>query len=57
MTAGMFCHRLRGATHHDLSTFIAAFWTEIDDPVCATDHIEVVFRYPKILVGILDFED
>jgi len=45
-------HLLRGARHHDFAPLITAYRTEIDDQVGVADHIEVVLRYPKILVGI-----
>jgi len=48
----MLRHLLRGCADHDLSALIAPFWTKIDDPVGAADHIEVVFNHSKILVGI-----
>ncbi len=52
MTGGMLCHRFRSAHHHDLASLISAIGSEINDPVGTADHIEVVLRYPKILVGI-----
>ena len=52
MGGGMLRHLLRGARHDDLSSLVAPFGTEIHDPVGTADHIEVVLRYPKILVGI-----
>ena len=54
MTAGMLCHRLRGTNNHDLSALVAPFWTEIDDPVGTTNHIEVVLRRQEIVVVIKD---
>jgi hypothetical protein len=49
---GMSGYLFRGARHHDLAPLIAAIRTEINNPIGAADHIEVVLRYPKILVGI-----
>jgi len=48
----MLRHLFWGARHHDLSALVAAFGSQIDDPVGAANHIEVVLRYPKILVEI-----
>ena len=45
MAGGMLCHRLRGAHHHDLTALIAAFWSQVNHPVAATDHIEVVLDH------------
>ena len=44
MRGGMLCHLLWGATRHDLTALIAAFWSQIDDPVGAANHVEVVLR-------------
>jgi len=49
---GMLRHLFWRATRHDLPALVAPFWTQIDDPVGAADHVEVVLRYPKILVEI-----
>ena len=38
MGRGMGCHLLWGATRHDLTALVAAFWSQIDDPVEAADH-------------------
>ena len=46
MTSGMLCHRFRGTHHHDLSSLISPIRSEINDPVGATDHIQVVLDYP-----------
>jgi hypothetical protein len=48
----MLRHLLRGSADHDLPALVAPFWTKIDDPVGAADHIEVVLRYSKISVQI-----
>jgi len=45
MAGGMLCHRFRGAADHDLTTLVTAFWTQIDDPVGAADHVEVVLDH------------
>jgi len=42
MASGMLLHLFRRACHHDLVALIAAFWAQIDHPVAAADHIEVV---------------
>jgi hypothetical protein len=52
MRGGMLRHFLRGSCHHDLPALVAAFGAQIDDPVGAADHIEVVLRYSKILIGV-----
>jgi len=44
---GMGSHLLWRSRDHDLAAPVAAFWTEIDDPVRAADHIEVVLNYHK----------
>ena len=46
MTSGMLCQRFRGAHHHDLAALIAAFWSQVNDPVAAADHIEVAAFQP-----------
>jgi hypothetical protein len=43
----MLRHLLWGATHDDLTAFIATLWTEIDDPIGTSNHIEVVLRHHK----------
>jgi predicted ATP-grasp superfamily ATP-dependent carboligase len=48
---------LWGARHQDLPALVAAFRTEIDDPVGATDHIEVVLDHQKIAVSIKDLKE
>ncbi len=40
---GMSRRRLRGSRHPDLAPFAATVRTEIDDPIGAADHVEVVF--------------
>ncbi len=45
VTGGMVRHLLWGAAHHDLTTLVAAFWTQIDDPVGAADHVKVVLDH------------
>ena len=50
--ARMFRDLFGGAGHHNLSTLVTTLGTEVDDPVGAANHIQVVLRYPKILVGI-----
>ena len=52
VTGGMLGNLFWGARDHDLSSLVSPFWTEIHDPVGTANHIEVVLRYPKILVGI-----
>jgi hypothetical protein len=52
MGGGILRHLLRGAADHDLSALVTGFWTEINDPVGTANDVEVVLRYPKILVGI-----
>ena len=38
-------HFLRRALRHDLSAVIARVRTEVNDPVCRFDHVEVVFDH------------
>ena len=57
VAGGMFSYLFWGANGNNFTAPVPPLGAEIDDPVGATDHVEVVFRYPKILVGILDFED
>ena len=45
MARGMLHHLLRRARPHDLATLISAFWTEIDHPDTAADHIAGVLNY------------
>ena len=45
MARGMLRHLLRCARHHDLAPLIAAFGSEVDHPIAAADHIEVVLDY------------
>ena len=40
----MGCHLFWRARDDDLTTLVAAFGTQIDDPVGAADHVEVVLR-------------
>ena len=46
MAGGMLCHLFWGAAHHDLTALVTAFWTQIDDPVGAADHVKVVLDHP-----------
>jgi len=48
----MLRHLLRRSRHQDLAALVAAVRTEIDDLIGAADHIEVVLRRRKILVGV-----
>jgi hypothetical protein len=48
MGGGMLRHFLRGSCHHNLPTLIATFWTEINDPVGAANHVEVVLNDQEI---------
>jgi len=45
MAGGMLRHLLRRARHHDLATLITSFWSQVDHPVAAADHIEVVLDH------------
>jgi hypothetical protein len=45
MGGGMPRHFLWGSRHHNLPALIATFWTQIDDPVGAANHIEVVLNH------------
>ena len=45
----MFRYLLRSTRDDDLTAFVAAFWTQINDPVRAANHIEVVLRRQDIL--------
>ena len=45
MGGGMFRYLLRRTRNDDLAAFVAPFWTEIDDPVGAANHIEVVLNH------------
>ena len=45
MAGGMLGHRFRGAHRHDLASLVSPLRTEIDDPVGAADHIEVVLDH------------
>ena len=47
MATGMLCHLFWGAADHDLSALVAPFWTEINDPVGAADHVEVVLDHQQ----------
>ena len=49
---GMLRYLFGRTRHHNLPSLVTAFWSEINNPVGAANHIEVVLRYPKILVGI-----
>ena len=40
---GMFRYLFWRARDDDLPAFVAPFWTQINDPVGTTDHIEIVF--------------
>ena len=44
---GMLLHLFWGARHHDLTALVAAFWTEIDDPVGEADHVVVVLDHQE----------
>ena len=48
VAGGMLCNLFWGAAHHDLTTLVAAFWTQIDDPVGAADHVKDVLDHPHI---------
>ena len=39
---GMLRYFLRGSCHHNLAALIATFWTQIDDPVVAANHVQIV---------------
>jgi len=45
VAGGMLCHLFWGSTHHDLTALVTAFWTQINDPVGAADHIKVVLDH------------
>jgi len=47
MAGGMLRHFLRRARHHDLAALIAAFWSQVDHPIAAADHIEVVLDHQE----------
>jgi len=44
---GVSSRFIRSSRHHDLITLVAPFGSEVDDPVGATDHIEVVLNHHK----------
>lgn len=46
VTGWMIGHLFGGARHHDLTALVAAFWTQVDDPVGAADHVKVVLDHP-----------
>jgi hypothetical protein len=46
VTGGMVRHLSWGAARRDLTALVAAFGTQIDDPVRAADHVEVVLDHP-----------
>ena len=46
VAGGMVRHLFWGAADHDLAALVAPFWTQVDDPVGAADHIEVVLDHP-----------
>jgi predicted nucleic acid-binding protein len=50
---GMDCNLFRSARHHDFAPLIAPFWTEIDDPIGAANHVEVVLDYQHGIAFIL----
>ena len=39
---GMLRYLFRRTRHHNLPTLIATFWTQIDDPVGAANHVQIV---------------
>jgi hypothetical protein len=45
MGGGMFRYLLRSTRDDDLAALVAAFWTEIDDPIGAANHVEVVLNH------------
>ncbi len=49
VAGGMGCHLFWGAADHDLPALVAPFWTQINDPVGAANHIKVVLRRQEIL--------
>ena len=48
MAGGMLRYLLRRARHHNLAALIAAFGAQVDHPVAASDHIEVVLDHQEI---------
>ena len=57
VTGGMLGNLFWGARHHDLSSLVSPFWTEIHDPVGTADHVEVVLDHQEIAVSIKDSEE
>ena len=47
MASGMLRHLLRRARHHDLAALIATFGSQVDHPVAAADHSEVVVDHQE----------
>ena len=47
VTGGMGSNGFRRARHHDLTTLVATFGPEVDDPVGAANHVEVVLDHQE----------
>ena len=41
----MFCYIFRGSCRNDLATLVTALGTEVDDPIGAATHVEVVLDH------------
>ena len=52
VAGGMFSYLFWGANGNNFTAPVPPLGTQIDDPVGAADHVEVVFSYSKSLVGI-----
>ena len=46
VTGWMLCHPFCGARDHSLSALVSPFWTKVQDPVGAVEHIEALLDHP-----------
>ena len=55
MRSRMHAHVFRRAEGHHLAAGVAAFGTEVDQPVAGADHVEVVLDHEQRMPGVLQF--